>query len=202
MPMPQISDIMQNDSLAARLAKDHDYVRSLVGEPVAQRPVTDSEPIGENILKAIGKFLASIPWEVWAVIGILLLAWIAIKIYLKIDKNPDKKDDVEEDAEGGTDNIYAIDFDTEFNEALGKGDYTVLVRLVYLRTLRKLDEDGRLEWKLYKTPEQYVCELPLPEFRRMTWHFLRVRYGRYEASSALYEEMVALAKEVEKGGES
>ena len=120
MPMPQISDIMQNDSLAARLAKDHDYVRSLVGEPVAQRPVTDSEPIGENILKAIGKFLASIPWEVWAVIGILLLAWIAIKIYLKIDKNPDKKDDVEEDAEGGTDNIYAIDFDTEFNEALGK----------------------------------------------------------------------------------
>ena len=200
--MPQIDHIMQNDSLAARLAKDHDYVRSLVGESVEQRHVSDGEPIGENILKAIGKFLASIPWEVWAVIGILLLAWLAVKISVKIGNNAGKKDYVKDETDGEADNIYDIDFDAEFNDAFGKGDYAALVRLVYLRTLRKLDEDGRVEWKIYKTPEQYVCELPLPEFRRMTWHFLRVRYGRYDASSELYEEMVALREAVEKGGES
>ena len=100
------------------------------------------------------------------------------------------------------DDIYDIDYDQETKKALLAGDYAMLVRLIYLRTLRTLDEEGRITWRIYKTPTEYAAELRQPAFAAMTRHFLRVRYGRFDASEALYEEMRALQAEVEKGGEA
>ena len=198
-PMPAASHIMQNDSLAARLARDHDYVGSLTGEPVVQ-PQTPTVPIGERLLSAISRFIDSVPWEVWAIFVVLLLGWIAYKIYGSVNLHKVKHEETAVPDEA--DDIYAIDYDAEMADAQARGDYSALVRLVYLRTLRTLADAGRIEWNLSKTPEQYASEIGTDDFRRMTMHFLRVRYGRFESSRELYDDMSALRAAVEKGGES
>ena len=190
---------MQNDSLAARLARDHDYVGSLTGEPVVQ-PQTPTVPIGERLLSAISRFIDSVPWEVWAIFVVLLLGWIAYKIYGSVNLHKVKHEETAVPDEA--DDIYAIDYDAEMADAQARGDYSALVRLVYLRTLRTLADAGRIEWNLSKTPEQYASEIGTDDFRRMTMHFLRVRYGRFESSRELYDDMSALRAAVEKGGES
>ena len=198
-PMSAASHIMQNDSLASLLARDHDYVGSLTGEHVVQ-PQTPTVPIGERLLSAISRFIDSVPWEVWAILIVLLLGWIAYKIFCSVRLSKVKHEETAVTDEA--DDIYAIDYDAEMADAQARGDYSALVRLVYLRTLRTLADAGRIEWSLSKTPEQYASEIGTDDFRRMTMHFLRVRYGRFESSRELYDEMSALRAAVEKGGES
>lgn len=74
------------------------------------------------------------------------------------------------------------------------------VRLLYLQTLKQLSDEKRIDWQLYKTPTQYVYEVRMPAFRQLTNHFLRVRYGNFEATEALFHVMQSLQEEVKKGG--
>lgn len=73
-------------------------------------------------------------------------------------------------------------------------------RLLYLQTLKQLSDEKRIDWQLYKTPTQYVYEVRMPAFRQLTNHFLRVRYGNFEATEALFHVMQSLQEEVKKGG--
>ena len=61
-------------------------------------------------------------------------------------------------------------------------------------------DEKRIDWQLYKTPTQYVYEVRMPAFRQLTNHFLRVRYGNFEATEALFHVMQSLQEEVKKGG--
>lgn len=97
--------------------------------------------------------------------------------------------------------IYGIDFDREIALATSRGDWRQAIRYTYLQTLRLLSDTGRIDWQPSKTPTQYVYEERHPAFRQLTTHFLRVRYGNYEASQSLYDEAALLAATLhEKGG--
>lgn len=191
--------------MAASLFAGHDYKRSLVGDSLAEPDsfMQVDVPMKENNISffdGLAHFFESVPWIVYAVIGVLLLAllvWWLIRSGLLGDgfSRPGRV----ESAEG--DDIYDIDYEEETKKALLAGDYAALVRLIYLRTLRTLDEEGRISWRIYKTPTEYAYELRQPAFITMTRHFLRVRYGKFGASEALCDEMRALQAEVEKGGE-
>ena len=127
-----------------------------------------------------------------------------------------KKEELEYELE--QDNIYGIDFDTELQKAVERGDYREAVRLKYLQTLKLLTESERIEWQLHKTVTQYSIEFPNASFQQMTNHFLRIRYGYFDATPEIYEEMVQAYKDLcsqipasskdassaksEKGGES
>ena len=107
------------------------------------------------------------------------------------------------------DNIYGIDFEKCIAEALGRHDFREAVRLKYLQTLKLLTEDGRIDWQLHKTPTQYTYEYTEEAFLRMTNHFLRIRYGNFEATPEVYEELVAaysslstLHSSLQKGGDA
>lgn len=100
----------------------------------------------------------------------------------------------------GEDTIYGVDFAEGIADALVRTDYREAVRLLYLQTLKQLSDGKRIDWQLYKTPTQYIYEVRLPAFRQMTSHFLRVRYGNFEATETLFHAMRDLQKEVEKGG--
>ncbi len=104
------------------------------------------------------------------------------------------------------DNIYGVDFASEIADAESRGDYHEVVRLLYLQTLKQLDDAGRIVWQLSKTPSEYARELPVPEFRKLTNIFLRVRYGDYPADSTLADEVRQLATAVcggnTEGGQS
>lgn len=98
------------------------------------------------------------------------------------------------------DTIYGVDFEAGIAKALERNDYREAVRLLYLQTLKRLSDEGRINWQLYKTPTQYLYEVRAAAFRQMTHHFLRVRYGNFEANSSLFEEMKLLKGSLEKGG--
>ena len=76
------------------------------------------------------------------------------------------------------------------------------VRLLYLQTLKRLSDEKRIDWQPYKTPTQYINEVRIPVFRQLTNHFLRVRYGNFEATEELFNSMKSLQEEIGKGGGS
>ena len=98
-------------------------------------------------------------------------------------------------AADGEDTIYGIDFDKQIAKAKSKEDYYEVVRLVYLQTLKKLNDAGLIVWEPYKTPTQYLYEVKdatiLARLRPMTTLFLRVRYGKYEATESMAGEVMA-----------
>lgn len=196
--------IMLNDSLAARLFQGHNYKGSLLGDSVVKEwgaPPSGAVDVSSDhtfsFFDRLAHWLASVHWAVYAIVGVLLLALFVYWLYrtglLTIDARRPKQD-------GGTENVYEIDYDREFGEALQASDHSRLVRLVYLRTLRTLDEQGRIAWRIYKTPGEYAMELADPVFQQMTNIFLRVRYGRFAADRRLYDTMCAWRDTVLKGG--
>lgn len=201
-----LSGVMSNDTLAARLLHGHDYKASLVGDTIADELHElqlslgqESQQAADNSIDALVHFFQSVPWVVYAILGVIL---VALALYWCYRRGLLHAGFATTSQLAEEDNIYEVDFDAEMAEALRTSDYAALVRLVYLRTLRSLDESGRLRWRLSKTPAQYAAELSLPAFTTMTHHFMRVRYGRFEASQQLYAEMQSLQDDVLRGGAS
>ena len=100
------------------------------------------------------------------------------------------------------DTIYGVDFSGGIADALSRSDYREAVRLLYLQTLKRLSDEKRIDWQPYKTPTQYINEVRMPVFRQLTNHFLRVRYGNFEATEELFDSMKSLQEEIGKGGGS
>ena len=132
-----------------------------------------------------------------AILILILIGWFVYK------KHPElftysRKNALPYTVEGDT--IYGVDFAKGITDALSRHDYREAVRLLYLQTLKQLSDEGRIDWQLYKTPTQYINEVRLPAFRQLTHHFLRVRYGNFEATEALFHTMYSLQEDVKKGG--
>ena len=166
-----------------------DYNRELI-EP--------QQTIWEWLFQVIMGFLSEafhdamqyeLSWIVFAIIAVVLLVvggWLLYKYRPGLfgrGKNDRLDYEVEEDT------IYGIDFDKAIRQALERKDYREAVRLKYLQTLKMLTENGRIDWQLHKTPTQYTYECTDEAFLRMTRHFLRIRYGNFEATPEVYEEL-------------
>ncbi|MBR5727613.1 MAG: DUF4129 domain-containing protein [Muribaculaceae bacterium] len=125
----------------------------------------------------------------WVIGGIIVV--IAAGVYLYTHDvglfRRSGKSDIDYEAED--EDIYGIDFDDRINQAVTQHDWREATRLTYLKTLRWLADNNRIDWALFKTPSQYTREERSPEFRDMTNEFLRVRYGNFDANEATYNEM-------------
>ena len=198
---------MHNDSLAARLFEGHDYARSLVGTAEEMEANDAIKSISDvpssptfSFFDNLADFFSSLPSEVYAIISVVVMAYIIYLLYsnglLRVDYR------AKATAMDNPDNPFEIEYDKEMSDALKRDDFAALVRLVYLRTLKFLDEEGRISWRIYKTPTDYASEMLMPAFSTMTLHFMRVRYGRFQADSSLYNEMRLLQEQVQKGGQS
>lgn len=133
---------------------------------------------------------------------VLLLIWFLYKKRPELFMRTGKKlaYHVEEDT------IYGIDFAKEISAAMLSNEYREAVRLLYLQTLKQLSDAEKIDWQPFKTPTEYTYELKSntlrTPFRELTNHFLRVRYGNFEATETLFHEMQTLQREIVKGGMS
>lgn len=93
------------------------------------------------------------------------------------------------------DTIYGVDFDAAILQARRRRDWAEAVRLIYLQTLRQLNDAGHIDWQPYKTPTQYTREWAALCFPAFTREFLRVRYGGFEASEPLVLQMLDWQRE-------
>ena len=173
------------------------------------------------LLEQIGRFLdtligsgdeGDVRTVIWIVVGIVALGLVAyFFFYHRARLFAQRSASAAVDYNVTEDTIYGIDFALAIDRALQSGNYREALRLIYLQTLKRLSDDGRIDWQPYKTPTQYVGEAyPRSSsggeewrgdaFREFTNHFLRVRYGGFDADLLLVERMQALQREIEKGG--
>ena len=156
--------------------------------------ITPEMNVFEWISRQFGELMRKI-----AILLLLLIVWFVYRkrpeLFMVSHKNA-LPYTVEEDT------IYGVDFPGGIAEALSRQNYREAVRLLYLQTLKQLSDAERIDWQLYKTPTQYINEVRLPAFRQLTNHFLRVRYGNFEATEELFRTMQTLQEEIGKGGVS
>lgn len=196
-----------------RWRDDYDYTSALSPSPSGkagpgQLPdVHMPEPAHDtdNVFGDFFQWLGTVPQVVWIVLLVLLLALAAYFVLKRVDwhkrRKKVKEDGDEESINAGTEDIYEIDdYADSIRRAAAQGEWAMAVRLVYLASLRHLDEAGRIQWKLYKAPMEYVEESGAEALRRLTWMYLAVRFGHYPADEPLYQEAVRLSADIEKGG--
>lgn len=178
----------------------YDYNRELITPDINLFEWLNRQ-FGEMLRKIFGNRFAE-QYSEYILIGIaivilLLIIWFVYKkrpeLFMRSGKKP-LPYSVEEDT------IYGVDFQGGIADALSRSDHREAVRLIYLQTLKLLSDEKRIDWQLYKTPTQYVYEVRTSAFRELTNHFLRVRYGNFEATESLFRMMQALQEEIAKGG--
>ena len=131
----------------------------------------------------------------------LFLAWMLWRRRHRLFYGKDQDEGV--DYEVVEDTIYGVDFDAEIREALAAGDYRQAVRMVYLQTLSYLQDKGTIDWQPSKTPSQYMRQVNQPAFSQLTRLFVLVRYGNFEASEDIFQQMKSQQDAVMgKGGDS
>lgn len=91
-------------------------------------------------------------------------------------------------------NIHEINFDENIQNAVNAKNYRLAVRLLYLKSLKKLSDSGFIDWQLNKTNSVYINEINHPEkreeFSALTQQFEFIWYGEFflEGSKFQYVE--------------
>ncbi|MDQ8053099.1 MAG: DUF4129 domain-containing protein [Pedobacter sp.] len=133
-------------------------------------------------------------WGKFLVIGLVvaIIAFIVIKIVgvdLKVLMGKSKK--VTVPYQESLENIHEIDFDEQLEMALGQHNYRLAVRLLYLKTLKKLSDHSAIHWQPEKTNQAYVRELQdqpyRDEFARLTQQFEYIWYGEFAIDQTAFE---------------
>ncbi|KAA8481562.1 DUF4129 domain-containing protein [Arcticibacter tournemirensis] len=90
-------------------------------------------------------------------------------------------------------NIHEISFDEEIENAIGNHDFRLATRLLYLKTLKRLSDSGRIKWELDKTNSAYINELKHPvqkkRFGMLTREFEYVWYGGFPVDLPVFERI-------------
>lgn len=190
------SDTLQIDSTQIAVWQSDsrfDYDRELVGgsENLLQwlmRRVTDW--LEEQLGVMIGSDVA---YYSLLVVGGLALGFIAYLVWRRRSPAFMRKNSVSAlDYELEEDTIYDVDFSAALAAAEQHADWRQVVRLLYLQTLRLLNDAGRIDWQPSKTPAQYVREVGEQPFTALSHHFVRIRYGNFEATEAVCQTMKEL----------
>jgi len=199
--------------LADTLQTDQQLLQQLQQDPRYAYAIEEQKPsLMDEFLKWIGErldahldanisFYRPLFYSICTLAVIILVWWLVRSGVLQRLFGILLKEDVsiEEEAE---ENIHVIDFEAEIARARSAGDYTRASRLLYLQTLKQLSDAHRIDWQPQKTPAQYTREVSGRAFLQLTNHFVRIRYGGFEADEQLFLTMEALQAETGKGGEA
>lgn len=190
-----MTDTLRLDSVrwAAWTANsDYDY-----GREVAQSNRTVLEQLGEVVQDwfdmVIGDTLDGISSEGWWVIALVCFLAVMLIVAKRYPELIGRKN--RQLVEGATeveDTIYRDHFDRDIQQAASAGNWREACRLTYLHALRLLHDAGRIAWRPYKTPTQYTREVTTADFRTLTNHFIRIRYGGFGATRELFDAMQGL----------
>ncbi len=92
-------------------------------------------------------------------------------------------------------NINEIIFDDEIEKAVAAHNYRLAVRLLYLRSLKQLNDAHLISWQLEKTNSTYLNELANNEqkqsFGILTRQFEYVWYGDFPVDGQLFQNINA-----------
>lgn len=141
-----------------------------------------------------GKVSGSIIKYVLIAIAIALVVYLVIKLIgldLKLLTGKSKEVDIPFDE--SLENIHEIDFDEQLNIALQNKNYRLVVRLLYLKTLKQLTDKRLIDWQPEKTNQAYVQELSRQsyhqQFVELTYQFEYIWYGEFYIDQSTFESI-------------
>lgn len=141
-------------------------------------------------------------WYLWFIAAVMVIG-IIIAIVMVRNRNLLRRKENNDSGYVVTDDtIYGIDFEQQIEAALGRDDYRTALRMIYLQTLKWLDDNHHIHWQPQKTPSQYVREYRCAPFNTLTTLFIRIRYGGFEADRALVDEALRMRAAVCQEGAS
>lgn len=141
-------------------------------------------------------------WYLWLLAAVVMIGIIIAIVVLRNRYLLRRKENTDSGYVVTDDTIYGIDFEQQIKAALGRDDYRTALRMIYLQTLKWLDDNHHIHWQPQKTPSQYVREYRCAPFNTLTTLFIRIRYGGFEADRALVDEALHLQATVCEGGAS
>ncbi|TKC07601.1 hypothetical protein [Pedobacter frigoris] len=84
------------------------------------------------------------------------------------------------------DNIHEINFNEEIDKAISSGNYRLAVRLLYLLSLKQLNDKSLIHWLPEKTNQTYLSEIKDEnnriQFSTLTRQFEYIWYGEFMIS--------------------
>lgn len=99
-------------------------------------------------------------------------------------------------------NIHEITFEEEIEKALKQRNYKVAVRLLYLRSLKQLNDAKLIHWQIEKTNSTYLEELTNEEHKQffsvLTQQFEYVWYGDFSVDHHAFERIRNLFHDFKK----
>lgn len=99
-------------------------------------------------------------------------------------------------------NIHEITFEEEIEKALSQHNYRLAVRLLYLNSLKQLNDAQLIQWQIDKTNSAYLNELADSDKRQsftvLTRQFEFVWYGDFPIDSRSYQNISTLFQDFKK----
>ncbi|MGZ3763446.1 MAG: DUF4129 domain-containing protein [Mucilaginibacter sp.] len=92
-------------------------------------------------------------------------------------------------------NIHEVDFDAELDKAIASANYRFAVRLLYLSSLKFLNDKSLINWQIEKTNTEYINEIPegskRQTFYSLTRQFEYVWYGNFFIDANTFQSIRA-----------
>lgn len=176
------------------LQTDHDYQYGR-DTPPPENPIAR---FFQWLFRKFGEFLRSDAYQnVWQYVILAAVAGLVIYLLMKAEVMgflfPKRAQASRLDYENLAENIHEIDFDTAVEQAVTERNFRLATRLLYLQTLKRLTDAGRIIYKPDKTNRQYVYELvnsPLQaDFEMLTRQFEFVWYGDFPVDEARFGQL-------------
>jgi hypothetical protein len=87
--------------------------------------------------------------------------------------------------------IHRINFDSEIEKAINNRNYRLAVRLLYLHSLKQLNDAQFINWQIEKTNTAYLNEIPEGEKRKLfsllTYQFEYIWYGNFHIDGQSFQ---------------
>jgi hypothetical protein len=98
--------------------------------------------------------------------------------------------------------IHHIEFDSEIERAAAQHNYRLAVRLLYLKCLKQLSDEGLINWQPDKTNNAYVEELDNAAhrgtFKQLTRQFEYVWYGEFPIDGNVFKNISLMFQQFKK----
>lgn len=153
-------------------------IRSIFGDGPTEMPHTDTRPLRYIFM---GVLIVAVVFIVMKFKGIDFRLFAGRSAAVAVPYYESAED------------IHTLSFDDEIALALEQKNYRLAVRLLYLQTLKYLNDQGMIHWQPEKTNEMYVNEVQDVQrktvFKRLTRQFEYVWYGDFAIDAERYDQL-------------
>jgi hypothetical protein len=189
------------DSVLQRLRSDDDYW--YIHQQVVKKKEQRITPTREDNLLA-KKWFRSLMWVL--IIGgfVAVMIWYLAVSNIRIFRTSGKK--IKDDEELISEDIFSINYDLEIDDAIRAKNFRKAVRLFYLQVLKKMSDNGIIEFKPQQTNTFYLHQLKntgyYSTFSRLTRNFEYTWYGGFtmtpETFSSIQNDFLQFKKSLGK----